>query len=68
MTYNVDDINKELKGWDNGIYFGQWETDKIIESYFDVNLKGNCVEVGAANGIKGSNTLYFEQRGWNTMY
>ena len=68
MKYSVDDISKELKGWDNGVYFGQWETDKVIESYFtDTNLKGNCVEVGAANGIKGSNTLYFEQRGWNTL-
>ena len=65
--YNVDDINKELKGWDNGDYFGQWETDRIIESYFDISLAGICVEVGAANGIKGSNTLYFEQRGWNVL-
>lgn len=67
MTYSVNEINKELKGWDNGNYFGQWETDKIIESYFDASLKGVCVEVGAANGIKGSNTLYFEQRGWNVL-
>lgn len=65
--YSVDDINKELRGWDNGIYFGQWETDRIIESYFDINAKGNCIEIGAANGIKGSNTLYFEQHGWNAL-
>ena len=62
-----NDINDELRGWNNGDYFGQWETDKIIESYFNIDEPGVCVEVGAANGIKGSNTLYFEQRGWNAL-
>jgi FkbM family methyltransferase len=67
MEYNVDKINQELKGWDGGEYYGQWETDKVIESYFDNGYKGTCIEVGAANGFKGSNTLYFEERGWNTL-
>jgi len=66
-SYDVNKINKELTGWDNGIYYGQWETDRIIESYFPENYQGTCIEVGAANGIKGSNTLYFEERGWNTL-
>ena len=67
MEYNVNKINEELKGWDGGNYYGQWETDRIIESYFPQDYIGNCIEVGAANGIKGSNTLYFEERGWNTL-
>lgn len=65
--YDVNKINSELKGWDGGKYFGQWETDRIIEGYFDEGHTGICVEVGAANGIKGSNTLYFEQLGWDAL-
>lgn len=67
MEYNVNNINKELRGWDGGDYYGQWETDKIIEGYFKTGFTGDCIEVGAANGIKGSNTLYFEERGWNAL-
>lgn len=66
MEYDVNKINEELRGWDGGKYFGQWETDKIIEEYFDKN-NGVCVEVGAANGIKGSNSLYFEKLGWDAL-
>lgn len=67
MGYDVNKNNAELKGWDDGKYFGQWETDKYIEQYFPSVTNGICVEVGAANGIKGSNTLYFEQLGWNAL-
>jgi len=67
MEYNVDKINQELKGWDGGDYYGQWETDKVIKSYFDEGYVGSCIEVGTADGIKGSNTLYFEERGWDTL-
>lgn len=45
-------------------YFGQWETDKIIESYFVDKTDGFFVEVGAYCGIKGSNSKYFEDIGW----
>jgi FkbM family methyltransferase len=65
--YNVDKINKELKSYKDSRYYGQWETDKIIESYFDIGKPGNCIEVGAADGIKGSNTKYFEDNGWNVL-
>lgn len=67
MEYSVSKINEELKGWDGGDYYGQWETDKVIESYFAEGHKGICIEVGAANGVKGSNTLYFEERGWKAL-
>ena len=46
--YSVDKINKELKNYKNSKYYGQWETDKVIESYFDIKKQGNCIEVGAA--------------------
>ena len=48
-------------------YYGQWETDSIIEKYFDSDYIGTCVEVGAADGTKGSNTKYFEELEWNTL-
>jgi FkbM family methyltransferase len=66
-NYSVDDINKELKGWDGGDFYGQWQTDKIIESYFDKDYIGTCIEVGAADGVKGSNTYYFEKKGWKVL-
>lgn len=65
--YNVNKINEELKNYTNTKYYGQWETDKIIESYFDINKKGTCIEIGAANGIKGSNSKYFEDNGWDVL-
>ena len=67
MEYNINKIQQDLKTWDGGKYYGQWETDKVIESYFREGYKGFCIEVGAANGIKGSNTLYFEECGWNAL-
>jgi len=67
MSYDNNKIFNELKGWDNGKYFGQWETDRIIETYFSEGYVGKCIEVGAANGVKGSNTLYFEERGWDVL-
>jgi FkbM family methyltransferase len=50
-------------------YYGQFDppTDKIIADYFDPNYIGVAVEVGAAQGIAASNTLYFEQRGWRCL-
>jgi FkbM family methyltransferase len=46
------------------MYYGQFETDKKIEQYFLGKINGNCVEVGAAQGIAASNTKYFEDIGW----
>ena len=48
-------------------YYGQFSTDMLIELYFPDQKKGICVEVGAADGHKGSNTLYFEKMGWKTL-
>jgi len=49
------------------MYYGQRETDRYIDEYFPNQIIGNCVEVGVANGTRGSNTLLFEKRGWNTL-
>jgi hypothetical protein len=65
--YDVNKNNEELQNYKGGGYFGQWNTDKIIESYFPNRTNGFCIEVGAADGIRGSNTKYFENLGWNTL-
>ena len=31
------------------------------------NKIGTCIEVGAYDGISGSNSYYFEQKGWNCL-
>ena len=49
------------------VYFGQWETDRVIETFFPNQNTGLCIEVGAYDGIKGSNTKYFENLGWDTV-
>ena len=60
--YDVDKNNDEIKNIKSNEFYGQWETDKYILEYFDESYIGNCIEVGAANGIKGSNTKYFLYR------
>ena len=49
------------------VWYGQKETDKYIAEYFPKGYIGNCVEVGVADGQKGSNTLYFEEAGWDAL-
>ena len=66
----MNDVNKnkeELDATTSSKYYGQWETDKFIEKYFPNQSKGYCIEVGAADGIKGSNTKYFEDLGWDAL-
>ena len=45
-------------------YYGQFEDDKIIESYFKQNYIGGCIDIGATNGVHINNTKYFEEKGW----
>jgi|ERR1700734_396007 len=44
--------------------YSQWGEDKWILANLKVPDKGIFVDVGAADGIGGSNTLMFEERGW----
>jgi len=50
-----------------GAEHGQGETDRFIEKFFEEGYIGNCIEVGAADGIMGSNTKHFEELGWNCL-
>jgi FkbM family methyltransferase len=49
------------------MYYSQFGEDVILSSYFNNNYKGVCVEVGADDGISGSNTYHFEQTGWKCI-
>ena len=48
-------------------YTSQHGEDKIIESLFPKDYKGVCVEVGAYDGKRDSNTYYFEKNGWRAL-
>lgn len=49
-------------------YYGQDLEDKYAqENFFSGLQSGTYVEMGAHNGVTGSNTLYFAQRGWKGL-
>lgn len=48
-------------------YYGQFQTDKIIEQYFPNKTRGQCIEIGAVDGIDGSNTYLFEKKNWQCL-
>jgi FkbM family methyltransferase len=48
-------------------YFAQFGEDEILAVIFGGRERGTCVEVGAHDGVNGSNTLYFERRGWDCV-
>jgi FkbM family methyltransferase len=48
-------------------FYGQFNTDSVIKEYFPNLKNGNCIEVGAVDGVFLSNTLHFEQIGWNVL-
>jgi FkbM family methyltransferase len=47
-------------------YYSQFGEDKILSEIFK-EVKGVCVDVGANDGEYGSNTLFFEQQGWDCI-
>jgi FkbM family methyltransferase len=51
------------------VYFGQFNppNDWLIELFFPKDFIGTCVEVGAVDGVRCSNTLHFEQAGWQCL-
>lgn len=49
------------------MYYGQHGEDKIIETFFKNKNNGVSIEVGAYDGISGSNTIYFEKLGWRVL-
>ncbi len=50
-------------------FFGQFNppVDALIRKYFPDQSSGNCIEVGAVDGVFLSNTLHFERNGWDSL-
>jgi FkbM family methyltransferase len=46
---------------------GQFGEDRILAEVFAGRTHGYCVEVGAYDGLTGSATYPFEQRGWSCL-
>ena len=51
------------------MYYGQFNppVDWLIERFFASGFIGSCVEVGAVDGRYLSNTLHFEESGWQCL-
>lgn len=49
------------------MFFSQFGEDRILSEIFRSRPHGVCVEVGANDGVHGSNTLYFERLGWRCV-
>ena len=48
-------------------YFAQFGEDRILDAIFLHRREGNCVEVGANDGITDSMTYHFELMGWKCL-
>lgn len=48
-------------------YHSQFREDRWIHKHLQLPDKGVFVDVGASNGVKHSNTLFFENRGWTGL-
>jgi len=51
----------------NSPYKAQFGEDRFLDDYFDHKRDGYYVEIGAFNGVKMSNTYFFEQQGWRGL-
>lgn len=66
-VWSKTQIKEALTRSSFGDYYSQMGIDKIIENSFPIYHIGNCIEVGAVDGILYSNTYRLEQGGWNCM-
>ena len=59
LAYNLTEKFQSKK------YFSQYKQDKFVDEYFKSMQNGIFLEVGAADGVTISNTLFFERnRNW----
>lgn len=63
-TNRADGVSSRAR---NYRFHGQFDTDRIIRSYFPDQERGCCIEVGAVDGLFISNTLHFEESGWDVL-
>ncbi len=61
----------EVGSWDtresDSTYYAQHGEDYLLSRLFAERQSGVCVEVGAYDGITNSNTLHFEEKGWECV-
>ena len=48
-------------------YYAQWGEDSWLEAHRRIPAHGIFVDVGAGDGNRGSNSLYFENLGWSGL-
>lgn len=61
IEMRLEDIQKRLRHED--WFVAQFGEDRLLAKMFQGKI-GFCVEVGANDGIDGSNTFYLEKTGW----
>lgn len=48
-------------------YYAQWEEDSWLATHRLIPTRGTFVDIGAGDGVRGSNSLYFENLGWTGL-
>ncbi|MDQ7903501.1 FkbM family methyltransferase [Phytohabitans sp. ZYX-F-186] len=48
-------------------YHSQWGEDRWLAERYEIPTGGVFVDVGAGDGVRGSNSLYFENLGWRGL-
>jgi FkbM family methyltransferase len=48
-------------------FYGQHKEDEYLDTLFPENHIGVCIEIGAYDGISGSNSYFFENKGWRAL-
>lgn len=48
-------------------FHSQWGEDRWLAEHFELPRHGVFVDVGAGDGVTGSNSLYFENLGWRGL-
>ena len=64
---SVGQVSARSRRADVTTYYAQHGEDRILSVLFSGRVSGVCVEVGAFDGVVNSNTLYFEERGWECL-
>lgn len=48
-------------------FHSQWGEDRWLAEHYHLPTHGVFVDIGAGDGARGSNSLYFERRGWRGL-
>ncbi|GIH03251.1 hypothetical protein Rhe02_13180 [Rhizocola hellebori] len=48
-------------------FYAQWGEDRWLAENLAIPAQGTFVDVGAGDGVHGSNSLYFENLGWSGL-